>query len=182
MLYGKNGIVISQFEIFVYNGYVFSGFRRRIEMKVDKSIEILMIIGVILHGLSFIVYLICIFAQQSIYPASINITELIIPADFIVLCIILMLYVIFMLAIFTSNTDSRRLLCIVMLIVYAIVRVLSPYISMLSNVILSRRGAEYIAAAGTLTSTVNLIISPLTIVASILVIVAVGRYGISSVK
>ena len=69
-----------------------------------------------------------------------------------------------------------------MLIVYAIVRVLSPYISMLSNVILSRRGAEYIAAAGTLTSTVNLIISPLTIVASILVIVAVGRYGISSVK
>ena len=148
-------------------------------MKVDKSVGIPMIIGVILQGLSFIVYLICIFAQRSIYPAVINIQELIISFDFIVLCIVMLLYIIFMLAILTSDTDSRRMLCIVMLVVYAIVRVVSPYISILSNVILSRKGVEYISAVGTLTSTVNTFISPLTTIAAILVIVAVGRYGIS---
>jgi membrane-anchored glycerophosphoryl diester phosphodiesterase (GDPDase) len=69
-----------------------------------------------------------------------------------------------------------------MLVVYAIVRVLSPYIALLSNVILSRKGAEYISAAGILTSTANIFTAPLTTIAAILVIVAVGRYGISSKK
>lgn len=151
-------------------------------MKENKSIEIPMTIGVILQGLGFIIYLICIFAQRTIYPKSINIPELIIPSDFIVLCVVLLLYVIFILVIFTSNTDSRRMLCIVMLIVYAVVRIVSPYISVLSNVIISRKGSEYLAAAGTLSSTVSMIISPLTTVASILVVIAVGRYGVSSIN
>ena len=151
-------------------------------MKADKSIEIPMIIGVILQGLGFLVYLICIFAQRSIYPDRINVQGLIVPYDFVVLCIVLLLYIIFMLAIFTSNTDSSRMLCIVMLVVYAIVRVLSPYIALLSNVILSRKGAEYISAAGILASTANIFTAPLTTIAAILVIVAVGRYGISSKK
>ena len=39
-------------------------------MKVDKSIEIPMTIGVILQGLGFIIYLICIFTQRSFYPSK----------------------------------------------------------------------------------------------------------------
>lgn len=149
-------------------------------MKVEKSIEIPMTIGVILQGLGFIIYLICIFAQKSIYPESINITELIVPYDFMLLCVMLLLYVIYMLAMFTSKTESRRTLSVIMIIVLAVIRIASPYISMVSNVILSRKGADYIGAAATLTSTVSLFVSPLRTVASILVIVAIGRYGITS--
>ena len=149
-------------------------------MKVDKSIEIPMTIGVILQGIGFIIYLICIFTQRSFYPSNISTTELIVPSDFIIQCVILLLYVVFMLAMFTTQSSSRRTLCVIMLIIYAIIRIVSPYISVLSNIILSRKGSGYIAAAGTLSSRVGIITSPLTTVAAILVIVAVGRYGVIS--
>jgi len=150
-------------------------------MKVDKGISTPMAIGVILQGIAMIIYLIMFFAQKSIMPAGINeeISGLVFPVDFMVVIIVMFFYVAVLLVMLTSDNESRKLFSIIMLVVYAIIRVVSPYISSASNVILARKGDAELAAVSTLSSTANMIIVPFTLVSGILVIVAIVKYGMS---
>lgn len=149
-------------------------------MKGNKSIEIPMTIGVILHGIAVIIYLIGFFAQKAFYPSEINVSRLVMPADFFMMIVNFLLYVIFMLVMLTTNGESNRTNCIIMIIAFAVIRIISPYVNMVSSLFNARMGVDHVAAASIVSSTMNLIVSPFATIASILVIVAVSRYGISS--
>ena len=149
-------------------------------MKTDKSIRGPMIAGLIVHSVAVIIYLICIIVQSSFYPKHINVTQKIIPAEFILQCVILLVYFIFLLVMNTNEGSSRRTVGGIMLVVYTLIRISFPYVSMVSNFIMVRmRDSNYLAASGTLSSYTNMIISPLAAIAAILVVAAVARYGIS---
>ncbi|MBR1470637.1 MAG: hypothetical protein IJ600_03225 [Lachnospiraceae bacterium] len=146
----------------------------------DKAVKMPVIAGLTLQGLAVAGYLILIFVQKSFYPESLKVSELVIPFDFVLQCVVFLLYIIYMLAMQTTERSFGRTVSVIMIAVYTIIRIAVPYISTAGNVILARKGAEYIAASGVLASTATLVISPLVNIASVLVIVAVARYGIIS--
>ncbi|MCR5214003.1 MAG: hypothetical protein K6E10_06280 [Eubacterium sp.] len=150
-------------------------------MKVDKGISTPMAIGVILQGIAMIIYLILFFAQKSITPTGINeeISGLVFPVEFMVVIIVMLFYVAVLLVMLTSDMGDRKTFSIIMLVVYAIIRIVSPYLIVISNVILSRKGEAQLVAVSTLSSTANMIIVPFTLVSGILVIVAIVKYGMS---
>ncbi len=149
-------------------------------MKLNSSIKIPMIIGMILQFVAITAYLIIIFLQKSLLDSRItdDINRIVIPADFYLQLIIAVLYAIFFLVMSASNSGSQRVQAVVMLIAYSLVRIANPYIIMLSNYLSSRYGAAHLAASSTLNSTANLVVSPLVIIAAILILVSIGRYGI----
>ncbi len=151
------------------------------ETNLDKNIKLLMIIGIILYAVVLLIDIFMIAIQGSILPAGIG-TQLegkIIPYTFYSHILVLIMYGVFMLVIASNKTDSRKTAGIIMLITYVVVNLILSLSSIIMNVLVSRRGVEYLSGMNALTSYSSTIAEPFMLVSSMLILVAIGRYGIS---
>ena len=137
-----------------------------------------MCIGVILSGVSFLITLICVLAQNFI-PSVASISghgRFIVPYSLFTSLIRLLMFVIFLMIMRTNEVASERASGIIMLVVYCVVSIFIPYVNLIINVFKARLGVEYVAASGMLESTISLITNPISVVSGVLIIVALGRY------
>ena len=154
------------------------------KMKLEKCIKTPMIAALILQAICVVSFLILVLTQKSFYSEHITITETTIPPSFFIQCVIMLLYIVYYLVMVTTESDSRRVVGIIMIVVYIVIHILIPVVTALVTVAASRKGAEYLAAMNSIMPMVNFVVSPFSMIASVMVMVAISRYGIigTSVK
>ncbi len=146
---------------------------------MDKRIKIPMIIGIVLQGVALLIAMGCYMIQESMKTMQgIKVGEKVFPDTITNIAIILVLHIIALLAMQTYEGQSRRLIGGLLAAAYCVVSVATPIIARITAVFDSRRGAEFLAAKNVLASMISLFASPFTIISNVLVLIAVGRYGI----
>jgi hypothetical protein len=148
---------------------------------LQKNIKILMTIGVVVYAIALVIDIICVICQKSIVTGTMNISidNNIFPFVLGYQLTAFLMYIVFFLVILTYDGNSKRTVGIVMLVVYSIVNILNPYINMISNAISARLGSEYLAVSSYLTGIISNITAPFVVVSTVLMLIAIGRYGIS---
>ena len=146
---------------------------------MDKRIKTPMIIGIILQGLALVIAGGCSLMQESMASMqNFKIGEKIFPDTLVTIAIIFLLHIIALLVMQTYEGESRRLIGGILAAAYCVVNIASPIISRITVIFESRKGVEFVAAKNVLSSTISLFTSPLNLVSLMLVVIAVGRYGV----
>ena len=146
---------------------------------MDKRIKTPMIIGIVLQGLSFLIAFGCYLMQSSMNSMkNMAIGEKVFPDTLVTIAVVLLLHIIALLVMNTYEGESGRLIGGILAAAYCVVNVASPIISRITLIFDSRKGVEFIAAKNMLSSTISLLTSPLNLISLVLVMIAVGRYGV----
>ncbi|MBP5605726.1 MAG: hypothetical protein J6X60_09325 [Ruminiclostridium sp.] len=110
---------------------------------------------------------------------TMNFDKFVFPLYSVFQIIVMIMYIIFMVVIFKYKGSYRKLAGILMIVVYCIVNVASPFINVLDRFLTSKlKDSEELSALSAIDSFM-IFVSPFTVVASVLLIIAIGRYGIS---
>ena len=99
------------------------------------------------------------------------------PAAITLYIITFAVYIIFFLVMITYDGASCRWVGDAMVIVWIIFSTASPYVSVIQNRAIAIRGSDYVAAMSILTSQISMFVSPLSIIAAALALVAIGRFS-----
>ena len=155
---------------------------------LEDNVKKPMVVGVILYGVVFLINVLCTLTQfkgGDLFLSE-QFTEAhearIIPASLFTSLVHLLMLVVFMMIMFTYKGESRRTLEVVMFVVYIvfgwILGIVSTY---LANYIYSRQGQEHLVAANAMSNIISIISTPFGTVSGILIVVAIGRYGVSTI-
>ena len=151
-----------------------------------SKIKIPMIIGIILYGIALLIDLLCVGLQRVLISFQVTVTKEFIIFPFILVShiAILLMYIIFLILMLKYRGSSRKTAGIIMIVIYSVVNVAYPYLIMLSNQISNATGSalygtEYIVAKTALEWFIEVTTVPFTVVSSVFVLIAIGRYGIS---
>ncbi|MBR4759942.1 MAG: hypothetical protein IK078_07335 [Lachnospiraceae bacterium] len=146
----------------------------------DKTIKIPMIAGIILQGIAVLIGIIAYVGQIGLGSIpGLHITGKVFPDTLATMTITLLMHIVCLLVVQTSQGQSNRTYGIIMVVVYCAVNILSTYVARIATYFETRNGAEYIAAKSVLASTISMLTSPLCFVSLALVLIAIGRYGVS---
>ena len=146
-----------------------------------KEIKIPMIVGVALYGFAFFLILIITIGQRVFCKAFTpsQITETVIPVTLFVNLLILIMFAVFLFVMKTNKDDNRRTVGIIMFIFFSVFRLISVFAGMLEKQIYARYGQESLVAVSSVESVISIAASPFLFVATVLVVIAIARYGIS---
>ena len=143
-----------------------------------------MIVGTILYGIAVILDLCSIIAQQVIFPLYADfghyLNEFVVPAVTIQQIIVMLMFIVFLLILLKYRGNSRKTAGIAMIVIYCLIGIITPYFSWLINILGAKfKGANYLAGLSALDNFIAAVTTPFTVVASVFVIIALGRYIIS---
>lgn len=148
---------------------------------LDKRVSVPMIAGIIFYGISVGLGFLCALNTESILKlyTTVDYKENIFPFSLYFGVIVLALYIGFYFIMKSCNGKNNRVLGIIMLIAYGIPGIITTFSSM-GEIVLSGRtkGAEYLAAYSAVNNALTFVRTPFMAVSSILVLVAIGRFGI----
>ena len=144
----------------------------------DNRIRVPMIAGIVLQSIAAAMGFIAYFLQGSL-RMNVHYAGRVLPINLIYVLLILIFQVIIVLTMQTYEGESRRGIGITLTVVYCLLSILMPYISIIANMFASRSGVEYLAAQSSVGTSVSLFTSPFTTVSMALTLIAIGRYGIS---
>ena len=150
---------------------------------VSKDIKTPMTAGVVLAAISTALGFICVALQKNMIFAQMRYTDIdkvIIPPVIAEQIIMLLFYAAVLYIMLEYKGNSRRAASVVILVVYAVFRIAAPYLHIISNLYYSRQGSAVMGASALLESNIGMLAAPFTTVSSMLVLIAIGRYGISS--
>ncbi len=153
---------------------------------LSKQIKTPMIVGTILYGIAVIIDLCSVFVQKSVFPLyaadiGLYLDELVLPFVTIEHIIVMLMFAVFFLVFLKYKGKSRKAAGIAMIVVYCLIGIISPYISSIFTIISAKfKGADYLAALSALDQFIAATTTPFTVVATVFVIIAIGRYMISS--
>ena len=146
---------------------------------MDKRIKTPMIIGIIIQGVALLIGFVCYLIQDGIASMQrMKIGERVFPETLIQIAVILMFYIIILLVMQTYEGGSRRLVAGVLAAIYCVIGIVFPIILRITTIFDSRKGVEFLAAKNTLAAVISLFTSPLNVVSLVLVLIALGRYGV----
>ena len=147
---------------------------------LDKRVRIPMLVGIGLYGFAIILSILCSFNTQRILPIFRNLDYEgnIFPISIISTVVLLVLYIAFYAIMISSNGKNNRVIGVIMLVAYALPCVGSIFTTYLWASIAARKGAEYLAAYSSINTAITIVTNPFISVASILILVAIGRFGI----
>ena len=110
---------------------------------------------------------------------TMNFDKFIFPLFSVFQIIVMIMYIIFMIVMLKYKGAYRKLAGILMIVVYCIVNIVSPFINVLDRFLTSKlKDSEELYALSAIESFM-IFVSPFTVVASVLILIAIGRYGIS---
>lgn len=152
---------------------------------LPKEIKIPITVGVIIYGIALFIDLFGVLFQKSVFTIMnapyelLSLDENIFPLTSVYQMIVMIMYIIFMLIMFRYKGSAKRVAGIVMIAVYCVVSVSYPVFNMIDNRITALlKGAGELAALGTLNSYITAFTLPFTVVSSVFVLIAIGRYGV----
>ncbi len=146
-----------------------------------KEIKTPMIIGLILCGVAVLINLI-ITLGQSVFLGVVTTAQIstkVIPSSLFVNLLILIMFGVFLFVMLTNKDDNRRTVGIVMTVFYLVFRFAASFAGIIEKRILVRKGVEFFAALSSLESLVSMVTSPFLAISTVLVVIAIARYGIS---
>ncbi len=156
---------------------------------MTKEVKIPMIVGVMLYGIVLMIDLLSVIFQKSVFESMnapdeiLNLEKSVFPPGFVNIIIVMIMLVAFLLIMFRYKGSSRRNVGIAMIVIYCITGIISPYINMIETIITTKQqGARELSAITTLSTFSNLVTSPFATVSTVLVLIAIGRYGISKTQ
>ena len=148
---------------------------------LDKRVSVPMIAGIVFYGISVVLGFLCAMNTETILKvfSTVEYTENVYPFSLYFSVIVLVLYVGFYYIMKSCNGKNNRFLGIVMLVAYAIPALLGKIISFGEVIISGRKMGElYLATLSSVNTAITIVSAPFLAVASILIVVAIGRFGI----
>ena len=152
------------------------------ESMISKDIKTPMIVGVALAALANALSLICLFMQKyiiNVQMRGIKIEGIIIPTNAFDYMVTLLFFAFIFYIMLKYKGESRKGISTAILMLYCIYRTSVPYLHILSNILYSKRGSAILGAVTILESNTAMLVTPFMTVASVFILIAVGRYGIS---
>ncbi len=151
---------------------------------LQKDIKIPIMIGVILYGIALFIDLFGVLFQKSVFTIMnapyelLSLDENIFPLISVYQMIIMIMYIIFMIVMFSYKGSAKRAVGIVMTAVYCVLSVAYPFIGNYVQMLAAKlKSSLELAAVSGLTSYISMYTSPFVIVSSVFIIIAIGRYG-----
>lgn len=152
---------------------------------LPKYIKTPILVSIALHGFAYLLIILLTLGQSSavklVSGGNFEGVGTVIPLPLFTSLIILLETVVFYLVMRNYEGDSRRTVEIVMFIAYFVIGALSTIAVYVYNVVLSRQGVDSYAMAAQLNQVINLSTGPFNSVATVLMLVAIARYGISDI-
>ncbi len=148
---------------------------------LDKRVRIPMLAGIVMYGLSIVASLLVSLNTKAVLLifSTIEYEEgNVFPPAIFRSMIILALYIAFYFIMRSCNGKSNRLVGIILLIVYCIPGFAGVFFSYLDNYLLVQKGTEYVVAYSSVSTAISMVTFPFTLIASVLILAAIGRYGI----
>lgn len=149
----------------------------------ENNVKIPQIIALILEGLSLAAAILSVLTQDSIYAAYIGSTQLtgqhVVPVTVYIIIAAFIVQLVFFIASQSYKGRSRRLIAGIVATVYVMISISSQWLNLLANIVISRQGADKLAAYATLNSSITNTTGAFIAVSSALFFIALGRYGIS---
>ncbi len=154
------------------------------EEKVMKSyIKVPMIAAIILEALIVLISMIMYFNQTKIIrnmSGSVPPTGKVFPSALLLYISMLILYIIYFLIMATYDGSSCRGVGNGMLAAWIVFNIAYPYASSVQSKITAMKGSDSLAAVSILTSQISIFVTPFSVIASALVLLAVGRFSVES--
>lgn len=152
---------------------------------LPKYIKTPILVSIALHGFAYLLIILLTLGQSSavklVSGGNFEGVGTVIPLPLFTSLIILLETVVFYLVMRNYEGNSRRTVEIVMFIAYFVIGALSTIAVYVYNVVLSRQGIDSYAMAAQLNQVINLSTGPFNSVATVLMLVAIARYGISDI-
>ena len=152
---------------------------------LPKYIKTPILVSIALRGFAYLLVILLTLGQSSavklVSGGDFEGVGTVIPLPLFTSLIILLETVVFYLVMRNYEGNSRRTVEIVMFIASFVISALSTIAVYVYNVVLSRQGVDSYAMAAQLNQVINLSTAPFNSVATVLMIVAIGRYGISDI-
>ena len=152
---------------------------------LPKYIKTPILVSIALHGFAYLLIILLTIGQSSavklVSGGNFEGVGTVIPLPLFTSLIILLETVVFYLVMRNYEGNSRRTVEIVMFIAYFVIGALSTIAVYVYNVVLSRQGVDSYAMAAQLNQVINLSTGPFNSVATVLMLVAIARYGISDI-
>lgn len=152
---------------------------------LPKYIKTPILVSIALHGFAYLLIILLTLGQSSavklVSGGNFEGVGTVIPLPLFTSLIILLETVVFYLVMRNYEGNSRRTVEIVMFIASFVISALSTIAVYVYNVVLSRQGVDSYAMAAQLNQVINLSTAPFNSVATVLMIVAIARYGISDI-
>lgn len=151
---------------------------------LDSNIKKPMLIGILLYVISYLIIVVMTVTQYYgtgiFVPNDIEKSLGIIPMQIYTSLIHLLMLIVFYLIMSTYKGESRRVVEVIMFIVYVIMNAITGVAGgYLGSIFSGRKGQDYLIAYSGMSSAIQIFTSPFNAVAAILVVVAIGRYGVS---
>lgn len=152
---------------------------------LPKYIKTPILVSIALRGFAYLLVILLTLGQSSavklVSGGDFEGVGTVIPLPLFTSLIILLETVVFYLVMRNYEGNSRRTVEIVMFIASFVISALSTIAVYVYNVVLSRQGVDSYAMAAQLNQVINLSTAPFNSVATVLMIVAIARYGISEI-
>ncbi|MBP3807860.1 MAG: hypothetical protein ILA13_05525 [Eubacterium sp.] len=152
---------------------------------LPKYIKTPILVSIALRGFAYLLVILLTLGQSSavklVSGGDFEGVGTVIPLSLFTSLIILLETVVFYLVMRNYEGNSRRTVEIVMFIASFVISALSTIAVYVYNVVLSRQGVDSYAMAAQLNQVINLSTAPFNSVATVLMIVAIARYGISDI-
>ncbi|MBQ9482965.1 MAG: hypothetical protein IJU82_02135 [Ruminiclostridium sp.] len=150
---------------------------------MTKEVKIPMIVGIILYAAALLIDLIAVFAQEAVFDfmgaSNLRLDSLFFPYITVCQIIDMAMFIAFYLVMLTYKGSERRVVGIVMIVVYCVTNAAMPYIEIpVNQVIAGFQGADGVSASATLKNFISISTSLFVIVSTVFVLIAIGRYGI----
>ncbi|MBR5090996.1 MAG: hypothetical protein IK093_16330 [Ruminiclostridium sp.] len=150
--------------------------------EITKEIKAPMTAGVIVHGIAVAADLLSVIFQNDVYKTMQGsfLNETVFPFTVVSHIIIMVMFIVFLMTMLLYKGTSRKLAGIVMVVIYCITGVVMPLVDIFATILTGRfAGAGQLAAYNTLKTFIGMVSSPFIVVSTVLVFIAIGRYGIS---
>ena len=147
---------------------------------LDKRVRIPMLAGIVVYGISIVLSVLCAVNTPAVVKlfSTMEYEERVFPITIIGSFITLALYIAFYFIMRSCNGKSNRMIGIIMLVAYCLPSIGNYFLAMAGNVIAARQGMETIAALSSVSSAISIVTLPFTLAAGVLIVVALGRFGI----
>lgn len=144
-----------------------------------------MFVGIILYAIALVVDLIGVLFPALAY-ATMGATYLkehfigfIFPSVTIFQVIGIIMLITFYMVMQKYNGPEKRIVGIIMIVIFCVINVIQPYIRIAeAQAYANLSGEKGLAALSTLESFISMFTQPFTIVSTVFVMIAIGRYGI----
>ena len=139
-----------------------------------------MLAGIVVYGISIVLSVLCAVNTPAVVKlfSTMEYEERVFPITIIGSFITLALYIAFYFIMRSCNGKSNRVIGIIMLVAYCLPSIGNYFLAIAGNVMAAKRGLETIAALSSVSSAISIVTLPFTLAAGVLIVVALGRFGI----